>query len=128
MARMRKILINLLAIQAGMTLAIAAGFFIYRGTGAGVATLYGGGIGLVVSLLLAFRFVRANRPGAGAVDLYLGAVERFLFVGAAFAVGIAVLELAPVALLAGFVGAELAYFITISLTRGGAGAEEAGNR
>ncbi len=115
-------------MQAGMTLAIAAGFFIYRGKGAGLATLYGGGIALLVSLLLAFRFVRANRPGAGAMDLYLGALERFLFVGVAFAVGIAVLKLAPMALLAGFAGAELAYFITISLTREGADAEEAGNR
>ena len=43
--------------------------------------------------------------------LYLGAMERFAFVAVAFAVGLGALGLAPVPLLAGFGGAQCAYFI-----------------
>jgi ATP synthase protein I len=104
--------LSVLAIQAMLTLAIAAGFYMYqRQWGALWAALYGGGIGLGISGLSAFRLAQAARPDAGLTALYFGAVERFIFVAAAFAAGLAALKLAPVPLLAGFGGAELAYFI-----------------
>ncbi|MGH8150933.1 MAG: hypothetical protein ACRETB_13305 [Steroidobacteraceae bacterium] len=109
---MRTALFNLLAIQAVISLAIAVGFYAYRGTpGVAEAVLFGGGTGLVVSALLGFRLLRAARPGAGVAGLYLGAMERFAFVAVAFAVGLGVLDLAPVPVLAGFGGAQSAYFI-----------------
>lgn len=116
---MRKALTSLLAIQAGITLAVAAGFYVYRGLPGVGAVLYGGGIALGVSSLLAWRLARASRPGAGIAGLYLGALERFVFVAAAFAVGIAALKLAPLPLLAGFAGAEIGYFLAAGLLRGG---------
>ena len=115
---MRKALTNLLAIQAGLTLAVAAGFYLYRGNFSAVSALYGGAIALVVTSLLAFRLARAARPGAGVIGLYLGTFERFLFIGAAFAFAIAVLKLLPVALLAGFAGAEIGYFFGAGILRG----------
>ncbi|MGH7087241.1 MAG: hypothetical protein ACREFN_19910, partial [Acetobacteraceae bacterium] len=88
------------------------GFYAYRGTpGVAAAALFGGGIGLAVSALLGLRLLRAARPGAGVAGLYLGAMERFAFVAVAFAVGLGVLDLAPVPVLAGFGGAQCAYFI-----------------
>lgn len=120
---MRKALISLLAIQAGIMLAVAAGFYIYQGPPAAAAVLYGGGIALGVSGLLAMRLARAARPGAGVAGLYLGAFERMIFVAAAFAAGIAALKLAPLPLLAGFAGAEVGYFFAAGLQRG----EQAGS-
>lgn len=115
---------SLLAIQAVMALAIAAGFYMYRGAGGAVAALYGGAIALVVSALLAFRLARAARPGAGMLGLYLSTFERFLFVGVAFGLGIGVLKLAAVPLLAGFMGAEVGYFLAAGAVRGGGGTGE----
>lgn len=112
LAAMRSALFNLLAIQAVISLAIAAGFYAHRGTaGIAEAALYGGGTGLAVSALLGLRLLRAARPGAGVGGLYLGAIERFAFVAAAFAVGLGALGLAPIPLLVGFGGAQCAYFI-----------------
>lgn len=109
---MRAALFNLLAIQAVIAVAIAAGFYAHRGTPAvAAAALFGGGIALAVSALLGLRLLRAARPGAGVGGLYLGAVERFGFVAVAFAVGLGALGLAPVPLLVGFAGAQCAYFI-----------------
>lgn len=116
---MRKALINLLAIQAGLTLVVAAGFYLYRGAFSAISALYGGAIALVVSGLLAFRLARAARPGAGVLGLYFGTFERFLFIGAAFAYALAVLKLPAVSLLAGFVGAEIGYFFAAGTLRGG---------
>lgn len=109
---MRRAVVSVLTTQAVLILAIAAGFCVYQKQwGALWAALYGGGIGLGISGLSAFRLAQAARPDAGLAPLYFGAVERFIFVAAAFAAGLAVLKLAPVPLLAGFAGAELAYFI-----------------
>jgi len=116
---MRKAIPSLLAIQAGITLAVAAGFYVYQGRTAVWAALYGGAVALGVSGLLAFRLVRASRPGAGVLGLYLGALERMVFVAAAFAAGIAALDLAPIPLLAGFGAAEFGYLLAAGTLRGG---------
>jgi ATP synthase protein I len=111
-ASIRGALLSMLVIQTVLILAIAAGFYAYqREWGALWAALYGGAIGLGISGLSAFRLAEAARPEAGLAGLYFGAVERFVFVAAAFAAALALLKLAPVPLLAGFAGAELAYFI-----------------
>lgn len=115
---MRKVLLRLLAIQGATTLAIAIGFYLAFGSPwTAAAVLYGGATAVVVSLLLAYRVGRASRPGASAAGLYLGAMERMVFVAAAFIVAFAVLRLAPIALIAGFVGAEIAYYIAASFFR-----------
>ncbi|MGH8294918.1 MAG: hypothetical protein ACRETZ_05360 [Steroidobacteraceae bacterium] len=112
LAALRTALFSLLAIQAAISVAIAVGFYAYRHTpGVAEAALFGGGTGLAVSALLGLRLLRAARPGAGVVGLYLGAMERFAFVIVAFAVGLGVLDLAPLPVLAGFAGAQCAYFI-----------------
>lgn len=114
---MRETLIRLLAIQALVGVGIAAGFCVYKGVAAGAAALYGSAIGLAVSLLLAWSIKRATRPGASMAGLYLGALERMLFVVIAFGVGIGVLNLAPLALIVGFGVAECAYYIAASPLR-----------
>ncbi len=115
---MQKVLISLLAIQALTTLAIAIGFYVaFSKLGVAAAALYGGATAMVLSALLAWRMRRASRPGAGFTGLYLGALERMVFVAAAFVLALAVLKLAPLALIVGFVGAELAYYVAAGLFR-----------
>ncbi|MGH8272214.1 MAG: ATP synthase subunit I [Gammaproteobacteria bacterium] len=114
---MQKVLISLLAIQALTTLAIAIGFFVAYGAPSAAAALYGGAIAMALSALLAWRMQRASRPGASAAGLYLGAMERMVFVAAAFVLALAVLKLAPLALIVAFVGAELAYYVAGGLLR-----------
>src|SRR5699024_2810064 len=100
------------------TLAIAIGFYVGFGSPLeAAAVLYGGAMAVVVSLLLAYRIGRASRPGASAAGLYLGAMERMVFVAAAFIIALAVLRLAPLGVIAGFIGAEIAYYIAASFLR-----------
>ncbi|MDN5848761.1 MAG: ATP synthase subunit I [Nitrococcus sp.] len=118
-APMRNVLVRLIVIQTVATLAIALGFYLWiRAPLAVWSVLYGGAIAMVVALLLAWRVHRASRPGASIAGLYLSTLERALFVTVAFALALAVLKLAPLALISGFVGAEAAYYFTAGLLRG----------
>jgi hypothetical protein len=121
--RMRKALVSLLAIQAGITLAIAAGFSVYQGLLSGAAVAFGGAIALGVSGLLAWRLYRAARPGAMPLGLMIGPVERMLFVAGAFALAIAGLGLPPLPLIVGFAGAEMGYFLAAGILRGKTGTQ-----
>lgn len=115
---MRKVLLRLLAIQGAVTLAIAIGFYMaYSSPLAAGSVLYGGMMAAVLSLLLAWRVARASRPGANAAFLYLSVLERMVFVAGAFVLAIVVLRLVPLALIAGFVGAEIAYYMAAGVLR-----------
>ena len=117
-AGIRTSLVVLLAIQSVIALLVAIGFYWYgHSLAPAAAALYGGGIGLATSALLGFRIARAARPGAGLGGLYIGALERFVFVATAFAVGIAVLNLEPVAIIVGFAATQCGYFIAGGLAR-----------
>ncbi|MDN5939804.1 MAG: hypothetical protein L0H83_14240, partial [Salinisphaera sp.] len=74
-------------------------------------------IGVIASLLLAWRINRAQRPGAGVAGLLLSTLERMVFVAAAFVLALLVLELVPLALIVGFIGAEAAYYVAGSWLR-----------
>lgn len=111
--RLRRTLTRLLATQILVTLAVAVGFYAMAPARLAVwSALYGGATAMIVSSLLAWRVNRASRPGAGVAGLYLSTLERMAFVAAAFVLALAVLELAPLALIAGFAGAEVAYYLT----------------
>lgn len=113
--RMRRIATRLLTTQAVVTLAVAACFYVMAWVPqGGWSALYGGAVAMIVSALLAWRVARASRPGASVAGLYLSTLERMAIVVAAFVVALAVLELAPLAMIAGFVGAEIAYYFTAS--------------
>lgn len=108
---------RLLLSQIVLALAAALLMFSVRApTGfPGLAALYGGGMALVNSLLLAWRTGRAGRrasDGDGQLQVIMlmaGAVERLVFTLVAFALGMAVFDLDPVALIVGFACAELGY-------------------
>ena len=95
----------------------AIGSFYYFGGQAVPATLFGGAIAMANTVLLSRRLVAAsdlaeNNPNAGALTLYLGVIQRFVFTLVMFAVGIKVLGLVPpVAMIGGFAVAYLGFMI-----------------
>lgn len=112
-------------LQTGLVLiGVGVAFFLAGQTG-GVAALYGGGIALINTWMLGRRVQHVGRVVAesaqtGMALLYLSAVLRFLFILVAIAFGLAVMKLAPVPLIANFVGAQLAFMLaSVAVVRNG---------
>jgi ATP synthase protein I len=90
---------------------VAAGFFVMSGPGGAASALFGGAIAIANLLLLEWRHCRADRgPVLNAAQsvrvLYRTALERMALVVLLFALGMAVLQLAPLALLTGFIAGQ----------------------
>lgn len=101
-AVMRKILIAQLILAP-----VVAAAFLLSSEARALAALYGGGISIGNSLLMARRIARASEalsrdPTKDVRSMYLGAIERFAFTLGALALGMGWLRLEPVALLVGF--------------------------
>jgi hypothetical protein len=87
------------------------------GTAAFIPALYGGGVALLNTLWLNRGVVQAgetakDNPKLSVYVLYFGAVQRFVFVLVALAIGLAALTLKAEPLLLTFGFAQLAYFFS----------------
>jgi len=108
---------RLLFIQLSVGLVCAGFFFFYSGQWQAWSALYGSGICIVSAYLLGGGVARmADNTASGAWYLYGGAVARFVLVLVGLAVGMGILRLDPLAVLVGFVIAQLAFPF---LARGG---------
>jgi ATP synthase protein I len=106
---------RVLTTQALLVLAAAFGFLAYGGVDKALAAAFGGGIALLNTLVSAHRLVRASEAAPdnvnrGMLELYIGAVTRFVATPALVAVGIVLLKLDPPAIIVGFVAAQVGYF------------------
>lgn len=106
--------IRLLLIQASITLVTALGYGVTAGYMMAIAALAGGLIALFNTGVSTFFLRRATAVAGsdqqqGLLLFYTGAALRFLAVPLFVAVGIALLNLNPIALLIGFGLAQLAY-------------------
>ena len=86
------------------------------GENAITATLYGGAVALVNSLLLSLRMnkkseVASSDPHTTVILLYVSAVGRFVLVLVALSIGLGVLKLAPQPLLGMFIATQLGYYV-----------------
>lgn len=109
---MRKLLI----IQATLIILGMAVSFHYYGEPGLLAAAYGGAIALANTMLLSRRLDRAGEmadtdPDGGVLTLYLGVVQRFVFVLVMFGIGMGVVRLLPPPLLGTFAVAQLAFMI-----------------
>ena len=109
---MRSVLIT----QAIVAIAAASAGYLWKGGNAALAALFGASIALVNGLLLAWRLKRGQRPVHADPQrhlraLYLSVFERWLVVGALFAIGIGALKLLPQPLLAAFIAGQLALMV-----------------
>jgi len=107
---------RIVGFQILASVVIAIGFLIGVGAAQGRSALYGGMVAVTLTVLLS-RGVRraevsaARDPQKSMVILYVGAVQRFVLALAAFALGLAVLKLEPMAVFIGFAAAQFSYLI-----------------
>lgn len=99
-----------------MVLAGVSVSFYYFGEVGILPAAYGGAVAIANTILLSRRLDAAgemakDNPDAGVLTLYLGVVQRFIFVLVMFGVGMGVIKLMPQPLLGTFAVAQLAFMI-----------------
>ena len=107
---------RVLMAQALLVVVTTSIFAVVNGQSDALAALYGGAITLVGSWWLSRRVRRAgdlakDNPNAGVIALYGGAIERFVYVTAAFAIGLGALKLSVFPLMTAFVVAYLGFLV-----------------
>lgn len=107
---------SLLIIQATLVLAGVAVSFYYLGDAGLLPASFGGAVAIANTILLSRRLESAGEmakddPDGGILTLYLGVVQRFVFVLVMFGVGMGVLKLLPPPMLGTFAIAQLAFMI-----------------
>lgn len=93
---------------------VALGFMLGVDVQGAQSALFGMSVSIASALLLSRGVMRASSTmqtdkNKGMLILYLGAVQRFIMVLALFALGVAYLNLQPVAMIAAFGAAQMAY-------------------
>lgn len=109
-ANTRKVILLQLLIGS----VVALGFMLGVDVQGAQSALYGMSVSIASALLLSRGVMRASSTmqtdkNKGMLILYLGAVQRFIMVLALFALGVAYLNLQPVAMIAAFGAAQMAY-------------------
>ncbi len=113
---------NILLAQLAVGLVLAAGVWIWLGSGRAVPTLIGGLIGVVPNAFLAARLM-SPRAGSSARNLlqagWIGEVGKLLIAAAMFAAVFATLKpLHPEFLFAGYIATLLALPVALLFDRG----------
>ena len=103
---------SIVRLQATTAVAVAAIGLVVGHQGTAQAAFFGAAIALLNSLLMLWRMRRAERQAQLDAHrqlrwLYVSAMERFVAVVAALAIGLKALQLDPLALLAGFIAGQL---------------------
>ena len=107
---------NLLIIQAILVLLGVAVSFFYLADEGILPAAYGGAIAIANTILLSRRLDSAGgmaeeNPEGGVLTLYLGVIQRFVFVLVMFGIGMGVLKLLPPPMLGTFAVAQLAFML-----------------
>lgn len=109
---MRRVVRRLLIVQIVITLIVALGYIAFQNLNGFIAALYGGSITLSGTLLMAWRISRAgasNEKQQGYVEIYTGAVQKFILTLVLLAIGMGLLKLNPLAMLLSFALTQLSY-------------------
>lgn len=107
---------SLLIIQASLVLmGVAVSYFYYANDGM-MAAAYGGAVAIANTILLSRRLDLAgemaeDNPEGGVLTLYLGVVQRFVFVLVMFGIGMGVLKFLPPPMLGTFAVAQFAFMV-----------------
>lgn len=107
---------NLLIIQASLVLIGVAVSYYYLADEGILPAAYGGAIAIANTILLSRRLDSAGEmakenPEGGVLTLYLGVVQRFIFVLVMFGIGMGVLKLLPPPMLGTFAVAQVAFML-----------------
>ncbi len=107
----------MLLTQLALVLLTSVVFLVVSGNVEALSAGFGGLIACSNTVLLEWRRYRVDSgralsAGASLRVLYRSALERFLLVAMLFVLGMGVLQLAPLALLTGFIAGQLGLVIT----------------
>jgi len=112
---------KVIGLQIAIGALVAVFFYLTYSPWHGLSTLYGTLISVLSSWWLSRGVssagAHAGQGRKGEAILYVGAALRFIMVLALFAIGLAVIKLAPVPMVVGFVLAQLAFVIVGNLRR-----------
>ena len=109
---------RLLKIQFATGLVLAIVFLLIYGVFSSLSAFYGAAITIASTLVLKRNVRRADEfsisaPSKSMGVLYFGAVQRFVLVLALFIIGLGVLKLDAIAVMAGFILAQLGFLFNI---------------
>lgn len=107
---------SLLIIQASLVLIGVAVSFYYLGEVGILPAAYGGAVAIANVILLSRRLdvageMAKDNPEGGVLTLYLGVIQRFIFVLVMFGVGMGVLKLMPLPMIGTFAIAQVAFLL-----------------
>ena len=111
----RRTVVRLLMIQAVLVVLATIIAYLMQGTEFSLALLYGGAASIAGTVVGAWRIKVATDEAAhnvthGMAEIYKGALLRFVLVIALLALGMGVLKLPALAVLIGFIVAQIGYF------------------
>lgn len=111
---MRRVVRRLLIIQFLIVLVVASAYLVLQDFSAFLAAIYGGSITLSTTILMAWRIGRAGEVAEdeqqqGYIEIYIGAVQKFILTLVLIAIGMAYLKLEPLAILVCFAATQLSF-------------------
>lgn len=111
---MRRVVRRLLIIQVILTFIISLLYLVLTNTSGMIAAFYGGNITIVATLISAWRIGRAGEVAysdkqQGYIEIYIGAIQKFILTLALMAIGMGWLKLDPLAILISFSLTQLSF-------------------
>ncbi|MCN4143650.1 MAG: ATP synthase subunit I [Thiohalomonas sp.] len=111
---MRRVVRRLLIVQVILTLIIALSYLVLQNSDGLFAAFYGGSITLSGTLLMAWRIGRAAEVASierqqRYIEIYIGAIQKFILTLVLMALGMGYLKLDPLAILISFAVTQLSF-------------------
>lgn len=111
---MRRAVHRLLIIQFVIFMLVASVYLIFQSIDGFIAAIYGGGITLTGTVLMAWRIRRAGEVAAhekqqGFIEIYAGVIQKFILTLVLMAVGMGYFKLDPLAILVSFALTQFSY-------------------
>lgn len=111
---MRRVVYRLIIVQVILTFIVALGYLAFQNINGFFAALFGGSITLSGTVLMAWRISRAGEAAPteqqqGYIEIYIGAIQKFVLTLVLMALGMGYLQLNPLAILVGFAATQLSF-------------------
>ncbi len=111
---MRRVVARLLGVQLALAIIVAFVFWLVQDINSSMASLYGSSITLLSTMLMAWRInlagaVAAKEKQQGYIEIYIGAVQKFILTIVMMAFGMGFLKLDPLVILISFAISQLSF-------------------
>jgi len=111
---MRRVVYRLIVVQVILTFLAALAYLAFQNINGFFAALFGGSITLSGTVLMAWRISRAGEAASqekqqGYIEIYIGALQKFILTLVLMAFGMGYLKLDPLAILVAFAITQLSF-------------------